>query len=216
MHPIVRTTARRTVLLRHPQHWVSVDYSLVMEPDERLVRQTLEGKLDAFESLVSRHSDVVLRVAARIVGPEDAEDVAQDAFLRAFHRLDRFRGTAPFRAWLLQITQNVARDYLQRRRRHPTQPLVEGEAQADLDPTRQPVSTLERRERRRRLERKLQLLRVDYRSLLVLRDLEQLPYEEIAEILDMPLGSVKGRLHRARGDLIALLRNNTYDWELPE
>ena len=77
------------------------------------------------------------------------------------------------------------------------------------------MSELERLERQHRLELKLGLLRPDYRSLLVLRDLEELPYEEIAEVLDMPLGSVKGRLHRAREELIELLRNNTYDWELP-
>jgi RNA polymerase sigma-70 factor (ECF subfamily) len=77
------------------------------------------------------------------------------------------------------------------------------------------VSELERRERQERLELKLELLRTDYRSLLVLRDLEGLSYSEIAEILDMPLGSVKGKLHRARGELIDILRNNTYDWELP-
>jgi RNA polymerase sigma-70 factor (ECF subfamily) len=74
---------------------------------------------------------------------------------------------------------------------------------------------LERRERQQRLELKLRGLRREYRSLLVLRDLEGLSYDEIAEVLDMPLGSVKGRLHRARSELIELLRNNTYDWELP-
>jgi RNA polymerase sigma-70 factor (ECF subfamily) len=74
---------------------------------------------------------------------------------------------------------------------------------------------LERSERSRRLESKLRTMRPVYRSLLVLRDLEGLSYDEIAQILDMPLGSVKGRLHRARGELIDVLRNNTYDWELP-
>ena len=64
-------------------------------------------------------------------------------------------------------------------------------------------------------ELKLDALRPEYRSLLVLRDLEGLSYDEIAGVLEMPLGSVKGRLHRARGELIELLRNNTYDWELP-
>jgi RNA polymerase sigma-70 factor (ECF subfamily) len=187
-----------------------------METDDRLVRQARLGQLDAFETLVARHSDVVFRVAARIVGRDDAPDVSQDAFLRAYHRLDRFRGTAPFRSWLLQITQNVALDYLARRRRQATGPLDEGEAAADPDPHRQPASTLERQERQERLERKLELLRPDYRALLVLRELEDLSYDEIAAILEMPLGSVKGRLHRARGDLIELMRNNTYDWELPQ
>jgi len=86
----------------------------------------------------------------------------------------------------------------------------------DPDASRQPVSELERRERQLRLELKLGLLRDEYRALLVLRDLEGLSYAEIAQILEMPLGSVKGRLHRARGELIDLMRNNSYDWELPE
>jgi RNA polymerase sigma-70 factor, ECF subfamily len=190
--------------------------SCTMETDDTLVTRARLGHLDAFETLVARHSDVVFRVAARIVGPDDAPDVSQDAFLRAYHRLDRFKGAAPFRSWLLQITPNVALDYLARRRRHSTRPLHDGETTADLDPHRQPASTLERRERQERLERKLELLRPEYRTLLVLRELEELSYDEIAAILDMPLGSVKGRLHRARGDLIELMRNNTYDWELPQ
>jgi RNA polymerase sigma-70 factor (ECF subfamily) len=74
---------------------------------------------------------------------------------------------------------------------------------------------LEDRERQERLELKLRGLRPEYRSLLILRDLEGLSYNEIADVLDMPIGSVKGRLHRARGELIELLRKNTYDWELP-
>lgn len=205
-----------TAVIDPPRRHKHQPNALPMDLDDKLVEQTLAGKLGAFETLVERHGDVVLRVAARIVGPDDAADVSQDAFLRAFHRLDRFKGTAPFRSWLLQITQNVARDYLTRRQRQSTRPLDDDEPAADVDPHRQPVSTLERLERQERLERKLGLLRSDYRSLLVLRDLEQLPYDEIAEVLDMPLGSVKGRLHRARADLIELLRNNTYDWELPE
>ncbi len=188
---------------------------LMMDSDEKLIARTLDGELSAFEELVQRHRDVVFRVAARIVGHDDAADVSQDAFLRAFHRLERFRGAAPFRSWLLQITHNAALDGLTRRQRHPSEPSPEEDAVADRDPHRQPATELERRERQQRLERKLGLLRDDYRSLLVLRDLEELPYEDIARVLDMPLGSVKGRLHRARAELIELLRNNTYDWELP-
>jgi len=75
---------------------------LKTDPDAKLIDKTLTGELAAFETLVERHRDVVYRVAARIVGQEDAADVTQDAFLRAFHRLDRFRGAAPFRSWLLQ------------------------------------------------------------------------------------------------------------------
>lgn len=183
--------------------------------DRRLIEQTLGGNLRAFEILVQRHRDLVFRVASRIVGPEDAEDVSQDTFLRAFHRLDRFRGEASFRTWLLQITQNAALSALGRAQKRTGVESQEPDEAVDSDATRQPATQLERRERRQRLEFKLRRLPSDYRSLLVLRDLEGLSYAEIAEVLDMPLGTVKGRLHRARGDLIDALRNNTYDWELP-
>jgi len=183
--------------------------------DEELIERTLAGEISAFEDLVERHRDVVFRTAARIVGPDDADDVTQDAFLRAFHRLGQFRGTAAFRTWLLQIAHNAALNTLARTRRRPPEETSEPAEIPDRDPVRQPVKELERRERQRRLELKLEALRPDYRSLLVLRDLEGLSYTEISEVLEMPLGSVKGRLHRARGELIDLLRNNTYYWELP-
>ena len=186
-----------------------------MEPDEILIERTLQGDLSAFEQLVERHRGIVFRVAARIVGPDDAEDVSQDAFLRAFHRLRQYRGTASFRTWLLQITQNTALNARAWMRRRPTETVSESPDPPDRDPIRQPAIELERRERQLRLEHKLRGLRPEYRSLLVLRDLEGLSYDEIAGVLDMPLGSVKGRLHRARGELIELLRTNTYDWELP-
>jgi RNA polymerase sigma-70 factor (ECF subfamily) len=187
----------------------------VPSDDERLIERTLRGDLSAFEQLVERHRGVVFRTAARIVGRDEAEDVTQDAFLRAFHRLQQYRGTAAFRTWLLQITQNAAFDTLSRARRHPTEAESQPPDVPDRDPVRQPAAALERRERQQRLEGKLGLLRPEYRSLLVLRDLEGFSYTEIAAVLEMPLGSVKGRLHRARDELIELLRNNTFDWELP-
>jgi RNA polymerase sigma-70 factor (ECF subfamily) len=186
-----------------------------IDSDERLIERTLRGELSAFEQLVERHRGIVFRTAARIVGPIEAEDVSQDAFLRAFHRLDQYRGTAPFRAWLLQIVQNTALNTLARARRGPTEPASEPTDVPDRDPVRQPASELERRERQERLELKLASLRPEYRSVIVLRDLEGLSYSEIAGVLGTPLGSVKGRLHRARAELIELLRRNTYDWELP-
>jgi RNA polymerase sigma-70 factor (ECF subfamily) len=95
-------------------------------------------------------------------------------------------------------------------------PATERDRREDEAPTRQdPARSLEDSERRARLAGKLEQLRPAHRSVLVLRDLEGFSYEEIAEITDSPLGSVKGRLHRAREELIDILRRNTYDWELP-
>ena len=187
----------------------------VVDPDAELVGRAQDGDLAAFEQLVERHRDVVFRVAARVVGREEAQDVSQDAFLRAFHRLDRFRGEGTFKSWLLQIAHNAALTAIGRRRPD----LLDEPEELEGEPTavqRSPVSLLESSERRSRLEGKIRLLRPEHRAVLVLRDVEGLSYEEIGGITEMPLGSVKGRLHRAREELIDLLRRNTYDWELPE
>ena len=182
--------------------------------DEDLVRVALAGELRAFEQLVERHRDVVLRVAARIVGEDEAEDVAQDAFLRAYHRLARWRGEAPFRAWLLYITHNSAVDAVAARRVEAVP--MDGTTEEVPDaPERTPAARLETAERLRRLDTKLKGLSPPHRTVLVLRDVEGLSYDEIATVADMPLGSVKARLHRARAEFVDVLRHNTYDWELP-
>ena len=191
---------------------VGVQSAGTVDDDRQSVQRTLAGETHAFGEVVERHQDVVHRVAARVVGAHDADDVAQEAFLRAFHRLGQYRGESSFRAWLLQITYNTAVDAVNRRRPEPTPT-----PQEEHDPAaRGPATQLEDRERRERLEGKLKLLRPEHRAVLVLRDLEGLPYEQIAVATDSPVGSVKGRLHRARGELIELLRRNTYDWQLPE
>jgi RNA polymerase sigma-70 factor, ECF subfamily len=185
-----------------------------MSSDERLVGRARAGDLESFEELVDRYRDLVVRVAARIVGASDAEDVAQDVFLRAYHRLEQFRGQAPFRSWLLRIAHNSALNALEKKRRkedpHETREEFEVE-----DPGRRPADELEVSERAERLALKLHEVQPSHRTVLVLRDVEGLSYQEIAQITDAPIGSVKGRLHRARRELIEILRQNTYDWELP-
>ena len=183
--------------------------------DAELVRRTTRGELSAFEQLVDRHRPVVVRVAARIVGSDEAEDVSQDAFLRAFHRLDHFRGDAPFRSWLLRITHNAALDHLGRRRAEPVDPeTLEGTAEPSPRARRPSASRCASGSSA--WSASCAASRTQHRAVLVLRDAEGLSYEEIAEITDTPLGSVKGRLHRARREFVEMLRANTYDWELPE
>jgi RNA polymerase sigma-70 factor (ECF subfamily) len=198
-----------------PDRPVAISFAPPMT-DEELVSRARRGDLGAFEQLVERHRAVVTRVAARIAGADHADDVAQDAFLRAYHRLDRFRGDGPFRAWLLRIAHNTALNAIERRRVEPAglapEPAPEG---ATSDAPKTPAQQLEERERRERLEQKLRNMRPEHRAVLVLRDIEGFSYDEIASVTDAPLGSVKGRLHRARSELIDMLRRNTYDWELP-
>ena len=185
--------------------------------DEQLVQQTLAGRLAGYEQLVERHQKIAYRVAARIVGEADAEDVTQDAFLQAFNTLDRFRGEAPFRMWLLRIIHNTALNSVARRRPAPVPDPSEtpGASRDSVTTDKTPAHVLEERERRERLIEKLALLPARHRSVLVLRDLEGLSYEGIAQITGSPIGSVKGRLHRARKQLAEILEQNTYDWEIP-
>ena len=188
----------------------------VADPDGRLVQGTLAGDLAAFEELVDRHRPVVYRVAARVVGRDEAEDVTQETFLRAYHRLSRFRGESAFRSWLLRIAHNTAVNAARRRLPEPVE-VDEHDDQTVVAPAaREPVSALEETERRERLELKLGELRPEHRAVLVLRDLEGMAYEEIASVTETPVGSVKGRLHRARREMIDIMRTNTYDWELPD
>ncbi len=186
-----------------------------MDPDEELVERTLGGDMTAFETLVRRHQGLVHRVVARVIGHNEADDVTQDAFLRAFHRLGQFRGDSPFRAWLLRIAHNTALSSLAARDPESTTlPAEDGESVPSSGRT--PAHDLEDIERRERLSLKLQQMRQTHRTVLVLRDLEGLSYEEIAAVTETPLGSVKGRLFRARQEMIEILRHNTYDWELPD
>lgn len=183
------------------------------DPDRRFVTRARDGDLGAFELLVTRHRDVVYRVAARVLGEDEAEDATQDALLRAFHRLDDFRGEGSFRAWLLQIAHSSALAAASRRAGESV-PLSDVE-DAPAGGQRTPADEIEAGERRHRLGVKVRGLSPQHRTVLVLRDIEGFSYEEIATVTQAPIGSVKARLHRARGELVDSLRRNTYDWDLP-
>ena len=181
--------------------------------DEQLAAFARAGDMRAFEHLVARHRDVVHRVASRIAGDDEADDVTQETFLRAYHRLALYRGDGSFRAWLLRIAHNTAVSTAEHRTVGALSltELDDGSANEPLSPAEQ----LEASERRRRLSTKVRGLSPQHRAVLVLRDVEGFSYDEIAQVTAAPVGSVKARLHRARRELIDMLRRNAYDWELP-
>ena len=177
--------------------------------DGELVAAFRAGDARSFECLVRRHQKVMLNLAYRVVGNyEEACEVTQDAFVAAYKGLATFRGDARFSTWLTTITLNQARNALTRiaaRRRHEAYSLDSksgpGEDAPRHDPPSPSPSALELMEEqavRQRIEKCLSELPVDFREVLVLRDLQDHSYEEIGVMLKMREGTVKSRLFRAR------------------
>lgn len=148
-----------------------------------------------------RHRDTAYRVALRIcLNPADAEDAAQEALVRAWRALPGFRGDAAFSTWLYRIVTNVALSTVKRRREQPTGELPEP-AGPDLDP----ATTAEGRERLAAAGAALAALTPEQRACWVLREVEGLAYDELADVLGLTLPAVKSRLFRARSEITAAL-----------
>ncbi len=171
--------------------------------DVELVQRARQGDLDAFNALVEAYQRQVYRVAYRLVGdPDLAEDVAQETFLSAWKGLSRFRGGS-FRAWILQIAANAARDLLRRQRRRPALSLDAFETPPPNQPlpartSSSPEAAALSGELAACLEAALRELPEPFRAAVILRDVEGLTYQEIAQILDVPLGTVRSRIARGR------------------
>jgi RNA polymerase sigma-70 factor (ECF subfamily) len=175
--------------------------------DDELVRRYLAGDRGAFGELVRRHERRVYNLALRMLGrEEDARDATQDAFLSALRKLPGFRGEAAFTTWVHRITVNACYDVLRRRRREPlSAPAREdgGEA-AGPEPTTEDHG--EATATAVDVQRALLLVPQDYRAVLVLHDAQDMAYQEVAEVLGIPVGTVKSRLHRGRVALGRALR----------
>lgn len=149
---------------------------------------------NAQRQLYERYGQRVYRLMVRIAGTDDAADLTQRVFLHVFRTVRQFTGQARFDTWLYRVATNEALQHLRRRRRHPTASLVEDPLDGRTDRTR----TMELREL---LDRALQRLDAQLRSLFVLREVEELSYREISDVLGIPEGTVGSRLNRARGEL---------------
>lgn len=170
----------------------------------QLVARAQAGDREAFDRLVDETHALAYATAYRLTGDADlAADATQDAYVRAYSSLHTFRGTSAFSTWLYRIVVNVSLDTLRRRSRtpEPLTQMTEGDEPRELevaDPSADPQAAVETRERRRAVFHALQRLSEDHRVVIVLFDLNGFTYDEIAEVLDVPLGTVKSRLNRAR------------------
>jgi len=177
--------------------------------DAALVLRTLAGDQAAFAQLVDRYHPEVYNLAVRSLRQsEDAEDVTQEAFLRAFRALHTFDTARPFGAWMYSITARLCIDFHRRRKVRPvslTRPeegTADEEREWDLpDPSVGPEEMFARGELAERLSALIDQLPPDYRIAILLRHAHDFSYEEIAKTLDTPLGTIKARIHRARGQL---------------
>jgi RNA polymerase sigma-70 factor, ECF subfamily len=182
------------------------------EIDERaLIQRCIAGDAAAFEPLVEKYRQRVWRLAYQVLHDrEEAWDVAQEAFVRAFHSLPSFRGQSAFYTWLFRITVNVATDRhrqrgAQARAFGPERVTEEEWARTTPDPGGGPEQQAARKEQRERIRGALDALPPKARTIIMLSDVEGLSYREIAEVLNCPIGTVMSRLHNARKRLKALL-----------
>jgi RNA polymerase sigma-70 factor (ECF subfamily) len=183
----------------------------VTSTDAQLVARALHGSQDAYRDLVERHGRTVLNLVARMVREDGvAEELAQDAFVKAFSALRSFDPSYKFSNWILRIAHNTAIDYLRRARPDMVSFDAEspGHGVADAlidDRERSPLDRAVHQGLREDLEAALGQLRPEYRRLVIMRYLEDLSYEEIADTLGLPLGTVKSHLHRARAALAVVM-----------
>jgi RNA polymerase sigma-70 factor, ECF subfamily len=171
-------------------------------PDEELVRRYLDGDRAAFDSLVVRYQQRVYAVALRMCGdPEDARDATQNAFLSAIRHLRSFRAEAKLSTWLHRLAVNASLDVIRRRRPSAALDELSSRRAEGTSPEESAVAA----DRAGSVHRALAALSPEHRAVVVLHDLQQQDYTEVAAILDIPVGTVKSRIHRARLELAKLL-----------
>ena len=177
--------------------------------DKELVKRVQKGDKGAFDVLVLKYEQTIVNLVMRYVrDPEQALDISQEAFIKAYRALPRFRGDSAFYTWLYRIAVNTAKNYLAAQRRRPTD--IELDLQdpeqyglhAKLKETDTPEGVTLSRELQDTLERAIEALPDDLRTAIILRELDGMSYEEIAQTMDCPVGTVRSRIFRAR-DAIA-------------
>ena len=180
---------------------------MTREREQELIAAVLAGDADSFEPLVIEHQKKIYNLALRMTGdPDDAFDVTQDAFVRAYSSLKDFRGESAFGSWLYRLASNLCLDFLRSKKRHAVLSLSEEDGELDISDLRfSPESEIERAELRDAVSRGLERLPAAARQIIVMRDVSGLSYAEIAEILGLELGTVKSRIARAREKLIGIL-----------
>lgn len=173
----------------------------IASTDEELVARTVAGDADSFNQLMHRWERPIYALAYRVIGrDEDARDVCQEAFLRAFRALPGFKGEAKFSSWLYRITLNLCRDWIRRQKRTPVVLAPEGVDIVELASEQGPVESIEDLVARKQLSttvgEAMQHLPEEQRTAIILKEYHGLTFQEIAELQGCPLSTVKTRLYQ--------------------
>lgn len=169
--------------------------------DRELVRLAQRGDVEAFNTLVTRHQDRVFNAVYRFCGNhEDAADITQRAFINAFRKISEFAGDAAFSTWMYRIAFNQSVSYRRENTRHRAASIFGKDDDLAVEPAVEHAvdERLEADDHRRKVQQALSGLEPDERRIIILKDIEDRSYEEIADILEIPKGTVRSRLHRAR------------------
>ena len=171
--------------------------------DDECIARAQQGDVAAFSELVARYQDRIYRFLVRLTrSQDDALELTQETFLHAYEALERWRPEARFTTWLFQIARNQAFDWLRRNKRVEFVALDDEQDIGIADPAPTPEGALEAVQRLRELDRALARLPTEHREILLLREIEEMSYDDIADVLDISLGTVKSRIARARAGLL--------------
>ena len=174
--------------------------------DAECVRKVLQGEKDAFEILVRRHQKAIFNLLYRMLGDYDeAAEISQEAFLSAYRSIKQFRGDANFSTWLYRIALNHASTRRRSLTKWQQRTVALETTEPVSEPELNPAETMEQKEIQEQVQKALSGLEPDDVTIIVLKDLQDVPYEEVARVLEVPVGTVKSRLHRARRALKARL-----------
>lgn len=186
--------------------------------DLKVIRRCKRGEEAAFAELLARYRNAIYGLCFRMTRrSEDARDLAQEVFIKVFSLLDRYDESYAFSSWIFRIATNHCIDHLRRNRLRFLS--LDGYTDAEGDEIElqiphqgpEPDRVLENREAMERLQEVVDDLPPHYRAIILLRHDQELAYEEIAQILDLPLGTVKARIHRARNLVVKMLRERAYE-----
>lgn len=185
------------------------------EQEKLLVSRSQKGDISAFEELIYNYEKKAYNIAFRIMGnEEDAKDMTQEAFIKIYKSIGNFRGESTFSTWLYRIVTNVCLDELRKRKKNSTIPLEmnieteKGNAVLELSAEKEtPEDIYEQVEKKHMIQSAISSLADDYKTVIILRDVQGFSYEEIATMLNCSLGTIKSRINRARNLLKDKLRH---------